>query len=69
MEWTTIMGIMIGNAALFLPIFFWMRSGVNTDRRDIVNLIFEMKEESKSFHAKLCVLEERYLQLIQKENK
>lgn len=59
MEWPTILGIIIGNAALFLPIFFWMRSEANADRRDIVNLIVEIKNELKDFHGRLCAIEER----------
>ena len=70
MEWTTILGIMLGNAALFLPIFFWMRAEANVDRRDIVNLMIAIKDdarafgekmaiESKDFHGRLCAIEER----------
>lgn len=59
MEWLTILGIVIGNAALYLPIFFWMRSEANADRRDIVNLIIELKNEMKDFHGRLCAIEER----------
>jgi hypothetical protein len=59
MEWTTIFGILVGNAALFLPIFFWMRAEANADRRDIVNLIVSIKEELKDFHGRLCAIEER----------
>jgi len=59
MEWTTILGIVIGNAALYLPIFFWMRSEANADRRDIVNLIISIKDEQKDFHGRLCAIEER----------
>lgn len=59
MEWPTILGIIIGNAALFMPIFFWMRSEANADRRDIVNLIIEIKEELKDFHGRLCAIKER----------
>lgn len=58
MEWLTILGIVIGNAALFLPIFFWMRSEANADRRDIVNLIIAIKDELKDFHGRLCAIEQ-----------
>jgi hypothetical protein len=57
MEWLTILGIVVGNAALFLPIFFWMRSEANADRRDIVNLIIAIKDELKDFHGRLCKIE------------
>jgi hypothetical protein len=57
MEWLTILGIVVGNAALFLPIFFWMRAEANADRRDIVNLIIAIKDELKDFHGRLCKIE------------
>lgn len=53
MDWTTILGIIVGNAALYLPIFFWMRAEANADRRDIVNLIISIKEEQKDFHGRM----------------
>ena len=66
MDWQTmltiicgVLGAIVGNAAVFLPIFFWMRTEANADRRDIVNLIVSIKEEMKDFHGRLCAIEER----------
>jgi hypothetical protein len=59
MEWTTILGIIVGNAALYLPVFFWMRAEANSDRRDIINLIVAIKDELKDFHGRLCTIEEK----------
>jgi hypothetical protein len=59
MEWSQVLAIILGNAGVFLPIFFWLRSEANADRRDIVNILLEMKEEMKDFHGRLCAIEER----------
>jgi hypothetical protein len=62
MDWAQILGIVLsiisGNAAIFLPIFFWIRSEANSDRRDIVKILIEMKNEMKDFHGRLCAIEE-----------
>ncbi len=53
-----------------LGMFFWLRTEANADRRDQANtaaadrkdlltIIREMKEESKDFHGRLCAIEER----------
>lgn len=66
MEWTQFLILIVSLGALFL----WNRSEANSDRRDMTNLIKaiekEMKDfhikymrETKDFHARLCVIEER----------
>lgn len=35
-------------------------------RRDLIDLSREAKEESKDFHGRMCKLEEKYFQLMQK---
>ncbi len=59
MDWTQILAIILGNAGIFLPVFFWLRSESNSDRRDIMNILLEMKEEMKDFHGRLCAIESR----------
>lgn len=59
MDWTQVLAIIGGNAATFLPIFFWLRSEANADRRDIIKILIEMKDEMKEFHGRLCAIEER----------
>ena len=66
MDWTHVLGIVLGNAAWMLPMFFWVRSEANSDRRDMMNLILAIKEETKAiqfemkdFHNRLCLIEER----------
>lgn len=58
MDWAQVLAIIGGNAATFLPIFFWLRSEANSDRRDIINILLEMKNEMKDFHGRLCSIEE-----------
>jgi len=67
MDWTHVLGIILGNAAWTLPMFFWVRSESNADRRDMMNLVISIKDEisaihleMKDFHNRLCSIEERY---------
>jgi hypothetical protein len=53
MEWVHVLTIIGGNAAMFLPIFFWLRTEANADRRDILSILSELKEEMKDFHGRL----------------
>jgi hypothetical protein len=66
MDWIQFAIFFIGVGGLWL----WSRSESNSDRREMINLILsgqkQASEESKNFHARLCVLEERYLQILQK---
>lgn len=64
MDWTHVLGIILGNAAWVMPMFFWLRSEANSDRRDMVNLIILIKDdiqaiqlEMKDFHNRLCAIE------------
>lgn len=59
MDWMQVLAIIGGNAGIFIPMFFWLRSETNADRRDIVKILIEMKDEMKDFHGRLCVIEER----------
>lgn len=51
---------------VIVALFLWIRAESNSERSDIVNLIIEMKTENKDFHGRMCVLEERYMQLMQR---
>ncbi len=59
MDWTQVLAIVLGNAGLFMPIFFWLRSESNADRRDMMNIIREIQAEMKEFHSRLLIIEER----------
>ena len=57
MEWYHVLSIILGQAAIYLPMFFWLRTESNADRREITSILLEMKDEMKDFHARLCVIE------------
>lgn len=59
MDWTQFATFMIGNMVFTLTLWLWNRSESNADRRDIMNLLKEMKDEMKEFHGRLCAIEER----------
>ena len=62
MEWTHVLGIVLGNAALFLPLFLWNRSESRADWRHMDAEMKEFRqiiyEEMKDFHGRLCSIEE-----------
>jgi len=55
----TIFGILIGNGAIIIPLFLWNRSESRADARRCEDLIEAIKDETKDFHGRLCMLEER----------
>lgn len=66
MDWTQVLAICGANIATIIPMFLWLRSEGNSDRRehaadrrDILSMIREMKDEMKDFHGRLCAIEER----------
>jgi hypothetical protein len=58
-QWLQVLTIIGGNAAIFIPMFFWLRTEANADRRDILTIVRAMQEENKDFHGRLCAIEER----------
>lgn len=46
------LGIIIGMGALIITLFLWNRGEANADRRDIVNLIIAIKEETLELKKK-----------------
>jgi hypothetical protein len=66
MDWTQVLTIVGAN----LGIFIWLRTESNSDRRqiqqenaadrrDLLQLIREIKEELRDFHGRMCSIEER----------
>jgi len=55
MEWTHVLGIVLGNAAWTLPMFFWNRAEARADSRkhdqDIKELRREMIDVMRSIHT------------------
>lgn len=63
MDWLQFFGFIFTIGGLFL----WSRTESNADRREIMGILKEMKDEMKDFHGKLVVLEDRYLRIKEKE--
>ena len=66
MEWIQILTIIGSNIALFI----WARTEgssdrrqleniINADRKDMLRILQEMKDEMKEFHCRLCSIEEK----------
>lgn len=63
MDWIQFFGFIITIGGLFI----WNRTESNSDRREIMGVLKEMKDEMKDFHGRLLVLEDRYLRIKEKE--
>lgn len=66
----TILGIVAGNATLFIPLFLWNRAEARADardsandtkqlRRELIDVMRSIDQEMKDFHGRLCALEEK----------
>ena len=65
-DYGPIFTLILGNAALIIPLFLWNRSESRADvrhmdaklecTRELVRAIYD---ESKDFHSRLCAIEER----------
>lgn len=68
-DWTilaTAIGSVVAILGINVSIFAWLRSDIkelksemSADRRDILKLIIEIKDEMKDFHGRLCSIEEK----------
>jgi hypothetical protein len=66
MEWPTVLGLVIGNAAWITPLFLWVRSESRSDVRHMDNKLEAIREmthaihmEVKDFHSRLCEVERK----------
>lgn len=70
MSWEHIIALILGNAGIIIPLFYWNRSEANADRRhqqaettqlrrDLVDVMRSIDQEIKDFHGRLCTIEER----------
>lgn len=50
MEWTHVLGIILGNAAWILPMFFWVRSESRADIRHMDNKLEAIREMTHAIH-------------------
>jgi hypothetical protein len=55
MDWLQFFGLLVTIGTLFL----WSRGESNADRREIMSILREMKDEMKDFHGRLCAIEEK----------
>lgn len=62
----TIFGSVIAIISCNLAIFAWLKADITTnrtelsaDRRDLLQILREIKEENKNFHGRLCEIEIR----------
>jgi len=62
----TILGVFIANAAMIIPLFLWVRAESRADMRhndakleSTRELVRAIHEETKYFHTRLCLIEER----------
>ena len=71
MDWLTAATLFIGNLAIILPLFLWNSSESRTDNRRVLDLTGSIDKEMKDFHGRLCKLEEKYCQMMERflENK
>lgn len=64
----TILGVVIGNAAMIIPLFLWVRMESRADIRHMDNkidlyrletktMIQAIQDEMKDFHNRLCKIE------------
>ena len=56
---TDILTLILGNAALIIPLFLWNRSESRADARMMLGMIDSIQNEIKDFHGRLCAIEER----------
>lgn len=74
MEWTQVITLVGSNIVLALmslgttiTLFLWARSEARQDQAENRQFQSEMKNEMKDYHARLLVLEERYLNWLMRD--
>ena len=66
MDWLQV--ITIAGSTIGACWFFRKESSeeIKSMRRDLIDLSREAKQESREFHGRLCALEEKYIQMMQR---
>lgn len=70
MNWAEVLVIIGANLGLMIPMFLWLRSEANADRRDIAKMCMDMhndvmqqmnefRNDMRDFHGRLCTIEEK----------
>ena len=66
MDWIQILAIIFGNAAIFVPLWLHLDNKMHEQAAKTDMILSEIKEEQKDFHGRLCGLEEKYIQMMQR---
>jgi len=56
MDWLQVMFLFFGNMGIMVGLIGWLRADIQ-----------ESRKETKEFHGRLCVLEERYLNWVMRD--
>lgn len=56
---TDMLTLILGNAAIIIPLFLWNRSESRADTGMMLAINESIKDEIKDFHGRLCAIEER----------
>jgi hypothetical protein len=59
LNFTDILTLILGNAALIIPLFLWNRSESRADARMMLGMVQAIQKEIQDFHGRLCTIEER----------
>jgi hypothetical protein len=59
MDWAQFATFLVVNTMFTLTLWLWSRAESRSDNRAIVDLIFQVQNEMKDFHGRLCAIEER----------
>ena len=59
LNFTDILTLILGNAALIIPLFLWNRSESRADARMMLGMSQSIQKEVQDFHGRLCAIEER----------
>lgn len=81
MDWLQILALIFGNAAIFIPLWLHLDNKMHDQSGKasamiqaqsektteiITALSNTMAQESKDFHGRLCALEEKYMQMMER---
>ena len=59
MTWSQVLTIILANIGWATTMFLWLRKEANADRKELAGGISDSKKESREFHGRLSVLEEK----------
>ena len=63
MDWAQVLFLFFGNIGVTVALIGWLRADIQAGREEMQ----AFRNETKDFHGRLCVLEERYLNWVMRE--